>query len=190
MQQHTPDEHAAFLAGLPRAFSAASALVTDTAGRVLLVRCHNRAHYGPPGGVVEADESPARAAERELQEEVGLVLPAGRLLVVSWITGDGTTPTQMPGSQLVFDMGTVPAGTGVTLQPEEVVEAVWAQPADLLPLMGPLRAERIRAALDARDGGEVRVVTSTRAELNADTERFAAGAASRGERAPAGPGTP
>jgi 8-oxo-dGTP pyrophosphatase MutT (NUDIX family) len=177
MQQHTPDEHAAFLAGLPRAFSAASALVTDAAGRILLVRCHNRAHYGPPGGVVEADESPALAAERELREEVGLALPAGRLLTVSWITGDGTTLRDMPGSQLVFDMGTVPTGTPVTLQPEEVVEAVWAEPADLLSLMGPLRVERIRAALDARAGGEVRVVTSSRAALDDDTDGYAARAA-------------
>ncbi|MEZ0095436.1 NUDIX domain-containing protein [Streptacidiphilus sp. EB129] len=159
-----PAQRAHFLAQLPRAFSAACAVVTDPQDRVLLVKCHNRAPFGPPGGVVEAGESPELAVCRELAEETGLQLPPGRLLAVSWITAGGTSVSDMPGVQFVFDMGTVPAGTPLVLQSDEVAEAAWVAPEDLLQYMGPLRAERIRAVLQARTDGEVRIITSSRAE--------------------------
>ncbi|TDT97286.1 ADP-ribose pyrophosphatase YjhB (NUDIX family) [Streptomyces sp. 846.5] len=169
----TPAQREDFLAGLPRAFSASCAVVTDPAGRVLLVKCHNRAPYGPPGGVVEVEESPADAVVRELAEETGLRLPPGRLLAVSWITAGGSSTADMPGVQFVFDMGTVPAGTELVLQDGEVADAAWADPQDLLQYMGPLRAERIRTVLAAREDGQVRIITSSRADLDADSRDFA-----------------
>jgi 8-oxo-dGTP pyrophosphatase MutT (NUDIX family) len=169
----TPAQRTAFLAGLPRAYAAACAVVTDPAGRLLLVKCHNRAPFGPPGGVIEAAESPQDAVLRELAEETGLHLPPGRLLAVSWITAGGTTVNDMPGVQFVFDMGTVPADTSLVLQSDEVAEAAWVAPEDLLKYMGPLRAERIRAVLQARSDGEVRIISSSRADLDADAYHFA-----------------
>ena len=169
-----PAQRAGFLAQLPRAFSAACAVVTDPSDRVLLVKCFNRAPFGPPGGVIEASENPREAARRELLEETGLDLPPGRLLAVSWITAGGTSVTDMPGIQFVFDMGTVPAGTALTLQSQEVAEAAWVAPQDLDHYMGPLRAERIRAVLRARADGEARIITSSRTDLDADTRKFAA----------------
>jgi 8-oxo-dGTP pyrophosphatase MutT (NUDIX family) len=169
----TPAQRTDYLAGLPRAYAAACALVTDPAGRVLLVKCHNRAPFGPPGGVIEAGESPQDAVVRELAEETGLNLPSGRLLAVSWITAGGTSVADMPGMQFVFDMGTVPADTSLLLQSDEVAEAAWVAPENLLRYMGPLRAERIRAVLQARTDGEVRIITSSRADLDADSRDFA-----------------
>lgn len=169
----TPTQRTNYLAGLPRAYAAACALVTDPAGRVLLVKCHNRAPFGPPGGVIEAGESPQDAVVRELAEETGLPLPAGRLLAVSWITAGATSAADMPGVQFVFDLGTVPADTNLLLQSDEVAEAAWVASEDLLRYMGPLRAERIRAVLQARTDGEVRIITSSRADLDADSRDFA-----------------
>ncbi|MEY9964401.1 8-oxo-dGTP pyrophosphatase MutT (NUDIX family) [Streptacidiphilus sp. MAP12-16] len=168
-----PAQRASFLAELPRAFSAACAVVTDSMDRVLLVKCHNRAPFGPPGGVIEAGESPQDAVRRELAEETGLHLPPGRLLAISWITAGGTSVTDMPGVQFVFDMGTVPTGAALVLQNDEVAEAAWVAPGNLLRYMGPLRAERIRAVLRARTDGEVRIITSSRADLDADSRDFA-----------------
>ena len=54
---------------------AATALVSDAAGRILLVlrsREPGRHQWALPGGFVETGESPAEAARRELEEETGL----------------------------------------------------------------------------------------------------------------------
>lgn len=63
----------------------AGAVVTDDAGRLLVVR---RAHdpgqglWSLPGGRVESDELPADAAAREVAEETGLQVTIGTLLGV------------------------------------------------------------------------------------------------------------
>lgn len=54
---------------------AATAVVTDAAGRILLVlrnREPGRHQWALPGGFVETGESPVEAARRELEEETGL----------------------------------------------------------------------------------------------------------------------
>ncbi|MBN1886205.1 MAG: NUDIX hydrolase [Candidatus Krumholzibacteriota bacterium] len=65
---------------------AATGIVRDESGRILLVRRNREPRAGMwslPGGFVEHGESPAEAAERELEEETGLhVLGAGLLDVI------------------------------------------------------------------------------------------------------------
>ena len=61
----------------------ANVLVTDDAGRILVVRS---TYVGPgwmlPGGRVERGETPHAAAARETREETGLEVDVGRLLLV------------------------------------------------------------------------------------------------------------
>jgi 8-oxo-dGTP diphosphatase len=55
---------------------AATGIVTDEAGRILLVRRNRepgRNQWALPGGFIEMRESPADAAKRELEEECGIV---------------------------------------------------------------------------------------------------------------------
>ena len=57
------------------------AVVHDASGRLLLVRRGRDPHRGRwslPGGRVEAGESPEQAVEREVREETGLAVRAGR----------------------------------------------------------------------------------------------------------------
>jgi 8-oxo-dGTP diphosphatase len=72
---------------------AASAVVTDAAGRVLLVkrgRDPQRGRWSVPGGRVEAGESLEEAAAREVLEETGLRVDVGReLWTVRVPTGGG-----------------------------------------------------------------------------------------------------
>src|SRR4051812_23503587 len=53
---------------------AADVLITDRVGRVLLVDPTYKEGWDIPGGMVEANEPPRVAAERELREELGLTL--------------------------------------------------------------------------------------------------------------------
>ncbi|SEL86412.1 NUDIX domain-containing protein [Streptacidiphilus jiangxiensis] len=162
-----------YLSGIARAFPAVSCVVTDPAGRVLLVRCFNREPWGCPGGVIDPGETPEQAAERELAEETGLRLRAGRLLHLAWAVGDASDLPNMPGVQFYLDLGTVPLPhPPLRLQPDEIRDAAWVAPADIPAYMGSLRVSRLRAALDARASGEVRVLSATRRELAADAAGF------------------
>ena len=68
------------------------AVVHDASGRLLLVRRGTDPHRGRwslPGGRVEAGESPEQAVEREVREETGLAVRAGRPVGRVRIQGDG-----------------------------------------------------------------------------------------------------
>lgn len=94
----------------------AHALVTDSNGRVLVVRS---AYMGPgwmlPGGRVERDESPHVAAVRETLEETGLQVQVTRLLLADARRARSTS--------FVFAAEVV----GGRLEPQlgEIAEAGW-----------------------------------------------------------------
>ena len=97
---------------------AAGALITDPAGRVLIVKPNYRDHWTLPGGVCEQGEPPHAGCAREVEEEVGLVLPPGALLAVDWSQpyGLGARPIM----HFVFDGGTVSESTRIVVQEEEL----------------------------------------------------------------------
>ena len=79
--RYTPDEHVSYIRRLPRQRMVAS-LVVLSEGRLLVVKPTYRDGWLLPGGVVDQDESPARACVREAQEELGLQLALDRLVLV------------------------------------------------------------------------------------------------------------
>lgn len=76
-------EIAALFGGRYRRTEGAHVLVTDDAGRILVVRT---TYLGPgwmlPGGRVERGETPHAAAAREVHEETGMEVRVDRLLLV------------------------------------------------------------------------------------------------------------
>ena len=78
----------------PQIFVSA-AVITDAAGRVLVVRKHGTSVFMQPGGKPEAGESAAEALSRELHEEVGLVVAPDALEPLG--TSNRTPPTS-PGT--------------------------------------------------------------------------------------------
>ena len=68
----------------PRFAVTAGAIVTDSRGRVLLLKHRFRpgSGWGLPGGFIEHGEQPEEALRRELREEIGLEVEQLRLFTV------------------------------------------------------------------------------------------------------------
>jgi ADP-ribose pyrophosphatase YjhB (NUDIX family) len=112
------------------------AIITDQAGRLLLIRRGHppgRGLWSVPGGRVEPAETDEQALVREIREETGLAVRAGRLV--------GAVRRPGPGG-VVFDIRDYAATvTGGTLAAgDDADDACWAGPAELagLPLTGGL----------------------------------------------------
>ncbi|MGW6883122.1 NUDIX domain-containing protein [Streptomyces goshikiensis] len=152
----TPAEYGASRAAL---WTGALVLVTDTDGRVLLQTVDYRPDRLMPGGAVDAGESPAAAAAREMREELGVDGHYPHGLAVDWIPADtpGFPPeTRFPGEILhVYDGGTWTPDRidAVRLPAQEITGIEFAEPADLPALMDAGDARRALSALRARVAG-------------------------------------
>jgi 8-oxo-dGTP pyrophosphatase MutT (NUDIX family)/predicted kinase len=132
---------------------AAGVLLFDEKDRVLLVDPTYKAGWEFPGGVVEPGEAPARGGMREVTEETGIRLrDVPRLLVVDW---ERPEPPRYGGLRLLFDGGRLDSADAERLVLPGPELRDWrfvteAEAADLLP---PVRYERLRWALRARERG-------------------------------------
>ncbi|WBB67786.1 NUDIX hydrolase [Micromonospora sp. WMMD812] len=128
----------------------ADALIADQQGRILLTQPTYRPDWVPPGGDVEAGETPEQACAREVAEEIGVRVVPARLLVVDWL------PTHRyraePMVYFLFDCGQVPDDVAIRLANGEVRECAFLSLAQALPLMTPGTGARVTAAMRARTG--------------------------------------
>jgi 8-oxo-dGTP pyrophosphatase MutT (NUDIX family)/GNAT superfamily N-acetyltransferase len=133
---------------------AASLLVRDTLGRVLLVEPTYKPRWDLPGGSVEAGESPRAAAGREGREELGVDLPVGALLAVDWLGGPAG---HGDGMFFLFDGGVVDAErflTELRLPPDELRAARFVDPQEAPAMLNPRLAARLAGALSAVGTGQ------------------------------------
>jgi 8-oxo-dGTP pyrophosphatase MutT (NUDIX family) len=131
---------------------AAGVLYRDERGRVLLVETSYKTEWDIPGGAVEADEPPWVTAVREVQEELGLARPLGRLLAIDFVPTEGVMPE---GLAFVWDGGVLSDAEfdGLTLTDPEIRSVRFCTPEEVAELVRPRMAARIAAALDGlRDG--------------------------------------
>jgi 8-oxo-dGTP diphosphatase len=124
----------------------AGALIFDKAGRLLILRPTYKSGWTIPGGVMEADgESPWQACCREVREECGIELTAGRLACMDFRT---PRPGRTGGIRFLFDGGTVGDQQlgAIVVQPEEIAEHRLAPLPEALDLLRPPIRRRVRAA--------------------------------------------
>lgn len=75
-----------YIKSLPKKFMGSGALIFGDAERtkLLVLKMVYKDGWVIPGGIVDADESPAHACEREIQEELGLDIKIQRLLCLDY----------------------------------------------------------------------------------------------------------
>lgn len=138
-----------FTAKQPTKRIAADCLFTDEADRLLVLEPPYKSTWDIPGGIVEHNESPRHAAQREVQEELGLIIEPGHLLAVDWIpqSGDFTEIVAF-----LFDGGILtPADIAqIVLQPTEVTSFRFATLQEAKHLLDPEQHARVTAGLTTR----------------------------------------
>jgi 8-oxo-dGTP diphosphatase len=134
---------------IPRIPASAGALLSDQDGRLLVLKPNYKAGWTIPGGMMEADgETPWEACRREVAEETGLAVGAGRLVVV-----DVRRPRERKpgGMRFLFECGRFDADffDRIVLQVEEISEHRMVERSTALELLSrPLR-RRVSASFDA-----------------------------------------
>ena len=136
---------------LPRKRAIAQLLVRDTDGRVLMCRLTYKNDWDLPGGVVEVGESPQQAVVREVEEELGLRLPPGPLLLTDWLPPWGGWDDALC---LVFDGGVHDASVADTavLQAREIRSAHFCTIEEVRDKCADFTARRIESAIVTLDG--------------------------------------
>ena len=137
---------------LPRKRAISQMLLRDPDDRVLLCQLTYKQDWDLPGGVVEVGESPQLAVSREVEEELGLTIEAGRLLLTDWLPPWGGWDDAVC---LVFDGGRHPADLvdSVVKQEREIRAAEFCTLEQVEERCADFTARRIAAALDPAGSG-------------------------------------
>jgi 8-oxo-dGTP pyrophosphatase MutT (NUDIX family) len=131
---------------LPRKRAISQMLVRDHEGRVLLCRLTYKQDWDLPGGVVEVGESPHLAVSREVEEELALRIPAGRLLLTDWLPPWSGWDDALC---LVFDGGEHDPAIldQVVRQEREIRDAAFCTAEEVRERCADFTARRVRSAL-------------------------------------------
>lgn len=129
--------------------------------RVLLCQLTYKRDWDLPGGVVEVGESPQLAVTREIQEELALTLPAGRLVLTDWLPPWGGWDDALC---LVFDGGAHDPSLldAVVREPREIRSAEFCTLEQVRERCADFTARRVEAALAALHGGAAAYTESGR----------------------------
>jgi 8-oxo-dGTP diphosphatase len=134
---------------VPRIPASAGALIFDPSRRLLVLKPTYKSGWTVPGGQMEDDgETPWEACRREVREETGLVVEAGRLVCVDFLR---PRPGKPGGIRFLFDCGVLDDRTlaAIEVQQGEISEYRLEDLAVALELLsGPLR-RRVGAAAEA-----------------------------------------
>ncbi len=143
-----------YLESLPRKRMAAGVLFFDGGGRILIVKPTYKEGWEVPGGVVEAGESPRRAAVRETAEELGVVIDEQR---VSLACVDYLHPnsTRTEGLIFLFAGGVLDADRVAEIDlPDAEISAYRFAPLDeAVELLGGVRGPRVARCVQAIEDG-------------------------------------
>lgn len=142
-------EPAMWYANLTSFYAAAAAFITDSAGKVLLVKPTYRDHWAFPGGYVDEGEYPHDACAREIREELGFAVGVGELLVIDWAPPAGQRPR--PIISFTFDCESITSLDGLDLPGQELEDAAFFPRQEAEQRLPGNVAPRIHAAMLARD---------------------------------------
>lgn len=118
----------------------AAAVMSDAAGRLLLVRKRGTQAFMQPGGKIEPGEEPGVTLRRELHEELGLTVAADEL---AYLGCHAAPAANEPGCIVEAELFAV-IGDHAVAPRAEIEELVWLDPAVPSALMlAPLTRDHV-----------------------------------------------
>jgi 8-oxo-dGTP pyrophosphatase MutT (NUDIX family) len=78
---YTPEEKMSYLKNLPKKYWSAGVLIFNNQQEILLVK-DNQGRWNTPGGAGDKGESIHQTALREMEEEIGVIVPIKQLLII------------------------------------------------------------------------------------------------------------
>ena len=126
-------------------FVVSAVVLRDGEGRILVVRKRGTSRYMLPGGKIEAGESPAQAAVRELHEEVGAELELESLTFLGEWTAPAANETGLTVHGHIFEH---PWLDGLAVR-AEIEDLLWLHPHEMGQRddLAPLLVTRVLPAL-------------------------------------------
>ncbi|HWI30173.1 MAG TPA: NUDIX domain-containing protein [Microbacterium sp.] len=116
-----------------------AAVITDAAGRALVVRKRGTTVFMNPGGKPEPGESAAETLARELVEEIGLEVAPDALHPLGSFEADAANE---PGHRVVAEVFRIAAEADAVSARAEIAELRWITPAEAASLaLAPLSTE-------------------------------------------------
>jgi 8-oxo-dGTP diphosphatase len=137
----------ATVADTPKHSVSVAGIVVDATGRVLVIQRRDNGRWEPPGGVLEAEETPEEGVCREVLEETGVVVQVERLSGVY-------KNMQLGVVALVFRCRAL---AGESSPKNESSQVTWVTTDQVQDLMAPAYAVRVFDALDDSTVTPVRV---------------------------------
>lgn len=144
---HEPEGFRALLNSfLPRKRAISQMLIRDRGDRVLLCQLTYKQDWDLPGGVVEVGESPQLAVAREVDEELGLQIEPGPLLLTDWLPPWSGWDDALC---LVFDGGAHDASItdAIVRQTREIRSAEFCTPEQVRERCADFTARRVASAV-------------------------------------------
>lgn len=118
-----------------------AAIITDPAGRVLVVRKHGTTRFMQPGGKPEPGETPTQTLVRELEEELSLRVDAAALRPLGTFV---SAAANEPDHRVVAEAFALTAEPGDVVVQAELAELRWLSPGDVSSVpLAPLSLEHL-----------------------------------------------
>ena len=136
---------------LPKKRISAGILLFDEQKRLLVVEPVYKETWEIPGGVVEANESPRQAVQRELQEELGLTVEVQRLLAVDY-TAETAERTESLHFVFLGPTLTKELIEAIRLPAEELRSYRFLSPKKAVKLLNKKLRRRVRRCLGIVNG--------------------------------------
>ncbi|HEY7416397.1 MAG TPA: NUDIX hydrolase, partial [Ktedonobacteraceae bacterium] len=133
---------------LPKKRISAGVLFFNTYGRILIVKPIYRPEWLIPGGTTEEDESPRQGGEREVLEELGLIVTVQQLLCIDYMQKGGVRTEAI---HFVFYGGVLDRGQikSIQLQASELSDHRFVPIEEALQLLTEPLSRRLIHCIEA-----------------------------------------